>query len=330
MDAPVVIEINSTSLQVETIATALESGPGVVIIRGAYPNHKLLDSVTHTFYDLIEKADHQADHFTAGSNQRLWNAVGKLANVRPDLFAEYYGNPWLHLCCRAWLGPLYQITAQVNVVVPGGVGQTGHRDYHLGFFPESLAQEMPVAFHEFSQRLTLQGAIVHCDVPLQMGPTRFVLGSQIESDGYKTFRTNRQQRRFEKEACAVPLEKGDLVVFNPRIFHAAGTNETSDPRLVNLVQVSSAMAKPMESLDFESMISALYPFLQALDDQTLDAVCRVITDAYPFPTNLDTDPPSDNWLGELESTWLFNTVRSGVQSNLAIENYAERRQRRKA
>jgi len=33
---------------------------------------------------------------------------------------------------RAWLGPNYQISSQVNVVKPGGEAQSAHRDYHLG------------------------------------------------------------------------------------------------------------------------------------------------------------------------------------------------------
>ena len=35
--------------------------------------------------------------------------------------------------CEAWLGPNYQMTAQVNLVHPGGDFQQAHRDYHLGF-----------------------------------------------------------------------------------------------------------------------------------------------------------------------------------------------------
>ena len=33
------------------------------------------------------------------------------------------------LACEAWLGPGYQITAQTNVVKPGGKPQQPHRDY---------------------------------------------------------------------------------------------------------------------------------------------------------------------------------------------------------
>jgi hypothetical protein len=52
---------------------------------------------------------------------------------RPEVFALYFGNPAIAAVCEAWLGPGYQMTAQVNLVRPGGAAQTAHRDYHLGF-----------------------------------------------------------------------------------------------------------------------------------------------------------------------------------------------------
>lgn len=33
------------------------------------------------------------------------------------------------LACEAWLGPGYQITAQTNIVKPGGKAQQPHRDF---------------------------------------------------------------------------------------------------------------------------------------------------------------------------------------------------------
>ena len=45
----------------------------------------------------------------------------------------------LALVSTAWLGPAYQVTSQVNVVRPGGVAQDPHRDYHLGFLSNAVA-----------------------------------------------------------------------------------------------------------------------------------------------------------------------------------------------
>ncbi|CZT30135.1 phytanoyl-CoA dioxygenase [Pseudomonas cerasi] len=94
------------------------------------------------------------------------------------------------------------------------------------------------------------------------------------------------------------LNKGDLLFFNPALFHAAGTNRTADlHRMANLLQISSAFGKPMETVDRERMMLALYPVLQQqleddlLDAQELAAVIACTADGYSFPTNLDTDPP---------------------------------------
>ena len=305
----------------------LSDGSGVFVIRNAYTNTALLDRVERTFYGRIGRQTNQsADHFAAGSNQRVWNAVNKLATDAPEDFIEYYGNPWLHLACEAWLGPLYQLTAQVNVVVPGGQAQTGHRDYHLGFFPSDLAKQLPPAMHAASPWLTLQGAIVHCDTPVEMGPTQFVLGSQNDPDGYLTYRDESEQARFEKDATQSPLCKGDLVFFNPAIFHAAGENRTQTPRLVNLLQVSSGLAKPMEDLDFHTMVEQIHPYLGLADPALASNAVKVITDCYPFPSNLDLDPPSEDWLGQTDANWLMQ--RLDENTTIVARQYKERLERR--
>ena len=61
----------------------------------------------------------------------------------------------------AGIGPGYQVTSQVNVVNPGGAAQTAHRDYHLGFQPDSVAGQFPAHVHRLSPVLTLQGAVAH-------------------------------------------------------------------------------------------------------------------------------------------------------------------------
>ena len=324
-----IFDVASEAPTLEMVRDELSVKSGVVIFRNAYSDLGLLRQVEQIFYQRLKQQDGSADHFSAGSNQRLWNSVNKLAEDAPELFGLYYGNPWLHLACEAWLGPLYQITGQVNVVVPGGAAQTGHRDYHLGFFPRELVEKMPPAIQQASQWLTLQGAIVHCDVPLEMGPTKFIPGSQVEEDGYLNYRSMEQQLRFEKQAQQTPLKMGDLVFFNPAIFHAAGSNRTKTPRLVNLLQVSSGLAKPMESLDFSGLVEQIYPHLSALDEKTANYVARVITDCYPFPSNLDLDPPTADWLGQLDCHWLLEQLRHHVNNDVVLKTYKERLGRRR-
>ena len=50
----------------------------------------------------------------------------------------------------------------------------------------------------------------------------------------------------------LPLAKGDAVFFNPALFHGAGTNHSADiRRMANLLQVSSAFGRAMETVDRE-------------------------------------------------------------------------------
>ena len=48
------------------------------------------------------------------------------------------------------------------------------------------------------------------------------------------------QNYFSRHSIQMPLEKGDLLFFNPAVFHAAGQNTSTDIyRMANLLQISS-------------------------------------------------------------------------------------------
>ena len=107
----------------------------------------MLDRTTAAFNRMI--ADQRSrgaaagDHFAKpGANDRVWNAR-RLAVTDPEAFVAYYANDVVALVATAWLGPGYQVTSQVNVVNPGGEGQTVHRDYHLGFQSDEVCADYP-------------------------------------------------------------------------------------------------------------------------------------------------------------------------------------------
>lgn len=277
-------------------------GSGIMEVRHAYPDTAVIDRHSEVFRQIIadESASVvRADHFAkAGANQRIWNSLQKAAEHSPDSFIEYYANPLLGLISQAWLGPYFQATAQVNVVTPGGQAQQPHRDYHLGFQSDEVASRFPLPIHRLSQNLTLQGAVAHTDMPLDTGPTLLLPFSQQYELGYLAWRDQRFIDYFASHAIQLPLNKGDLLFFNPALFHAAGTNRTTDQfRMANLLQISSAFGKPMETVNREKMVLALYPSLLKrveqgeLDEEGMQAVIAMSADGYSFPTNLDTDPP---------------------------------------
>lgn len=284
-------------------AEALMDGPGIIVLRRAFAAHAPLDAATAIFQEIIAEQHASntggGDHFAKpGANDRIWNALEKLCLRAPEVFAAYYGNEILALVAESWLGPAYQFTSQINVVNPGGAAQSAHRDYHLGFMtPEQMAR-YPAHVHRLSPVLTLQGAVAHCDMPVESGPTLYLPYSQKYEAGYLAITTPAFRDHFEAHHVQLPLAKGDAAFFNPALFHAAGHNRSADiRRMANLLQVSSAFGRAMESMDRTRMSATLYPALLSLratgqmsEAQALDAIAAC-AEGYPFPTNLDRDPP---------------------------------------
>ncbi len=282
-------------------ADVWESGPGILVLQGALAA-PAVDGVTACFQEIIERersAGSRGDHFAkAGANDRVWNALEKLCLLDPAAFARYYANDMLALASEAWLGPAYQMTSQVNNVRPGGVAQTPHRDFHLGFCSPDQAQRYPSHVHRLSPLLTLQGAVAHVDMPLESGPTLYLPHSQKYPHGYLLAEREDFHRHFDEHRVQLPLAKGDAVFFNPALLHAAGDNRSHDiQRMANLLQVSSAFGRAMESVDRDRMMRALYPPLLAMGREGVldaDEQARVVAasaEGYAFPTNLDRDPP---------------------------------------
>ena len=144
------------------LAHAFLEGPGIIAFQRAFADTTVIDEATTVFQAMIaeQRASGMAagDHYAKpGHNDRVWNALEKLAVLDPDVFIEYYSNDIIALASAAWLGPGYTLTSQVNVVNPGGLAQSPHRDYHLGFMTVERAEEYPAHIHLLSAALTLAG-----------------------------------------------------------------------------------------------------------------------------------------------------------------------------
>lgn len=247
----------------------------------------------------------------------MWNALEKLAVRAPSVFAAYYANDIIALVSTAWLGPAYQITSQVNVVNPGGDPQTGHRDYHLGFMSGDQAARFPAHVHRLSPVLTLQGAVAHCDMPVESGPTMYLPHSQKYEPGYLAAAIPEFRAYFEANQVQLPLEKGDAAFFNPALFHGAGHNRSADiRRMANLLQVSSAFGRAMESVDRQRMCDALFPTLLQLKasgmvEPRLRNVIAACAEGYAFPTNLDRDQPVGGIAPQTQAELVWQAVAEG-------------------
>ena len=285
----------------DELSRALAEGPGIVLLESAVPP-AAVDRASAVFWDLIAAQHAQGgpagDHFAKpGANDRVWNALEKLSTSDPDAFIDYHRSDAIALACEAWLGPRYQITEQVNVVNPGGEAQHPHRDYHMGFLTDDEAEQFPLHAHLLSPLLTLQGAIAHCDMGTETGPTMYLPHSHKYELGYLAWRRPEFIEYFSQHRVQLPLRTGDAVFFSPAMFHAAGHNRTAGVRrMANLLQISSAFGRATEAVDRARMVNAVYPSLRSrlasgLDRAAAANVVAACPEGYAFPTNLDRDQP---------------------------------------
>jgi ectoine hydroxylase-related dioxygenase (phytanoyl-CoA dioxygenase family) len=300
-------------------AGALDQGPGVVVLQGAEQDHAMLDAASDMFPKMITQQQQAGtgggDHFAKpGANDRVWNALEKHCLADPANFARYYGNPFLRLISEAWLGPYYQMTAQLNVVNPGGAAQSAHRDYHLGFQSAADIARYPLHVQMMSPYLTLQGAIAHVDAPMETGPTLLLPHSQKWAEGYLAMGRADVRAHFAAHYVQLPLRKGDMLFFSPALLHGAGENRSAEVRrMVNLFQVSSAYGRAMESVDRLAMAKALYPVLLAggVSPDQADGAIAACAEGYAFPTNLDRDPPVGGIAPKSQAALMHEALAAG-------------------
>jgi len=303
------------------LADVLAAGPGIVVVKRAV-EADVVDATTESFLSMIEAERDSdrgsGDHFAAeGSNDRVWNAMEKLAIGWPEVFADYYSAPAIDVVSRAWLGPGYQITSQVNVVKPGGKAQDPHRDYHLGFMSDAEAEHFPAHVHRLSPALTLQGAVAHDPMPLETGPTTYLPHSQKFAPGYVAWRREDIRAFYGEHHVQLPLEKGDAVFFNPALLHGAGTNQTQDRRrMANLLQVSSPFGRAMEAMNRRAMCRAVTPVLMRWksEGRSSDEINRVIAsvaEGYGFPSDLDLDQRTEGLSPPSQAAILREAIGTG-------------------
>jgi ectoine hydroxylase-related dioxygenase (phytanoyl-CoA dioxygenase family) len=172
-------------------------------------------------------------------------------------------------------------------------------------------------------------------MPLESGPTLYLPYSQTYLPGYLATALPEFKRYFDEHRVQLPLRKGDAAFFNPALFHGAGHNRSTDIlRMANLLQVSSAYGRAMESVDRTRMSVALYPILQRLRKAgQLDAaatanVIAASAEGYSFPTNLDSDPPIGGLAPETQQALFHRALDEDwtpAAFNAALEAQAKKR-----
>jgi ectoine hydroxylase-related dioxygenase (phytanoyl-CoA dioxygenase family) len=185
-----------------------------------------------------------------------------------------------------------------------------------------------------SAALTLQGAVAHSDMPIESGPTMYLPHSHKYEAGYLAYHRPEFQAHFEANYVQLPLSKGDAAFFNPAVFHGAGHNRSADiRRMANLLQISSAFGRAMESIDRTRVSLAVFPALSQLkaggaSERSIRNVVAAAAEGYAFPTNLDRDQPVDGLAPPTAADVLEQAVSEGwsVETlNRTLTAHADRR-----
>jgi ectoine hydroxylase-related dioxygenase (phytanoyl-CoA dioxygenase family) len=138
--------------------------------------------------------------------------------------------------------------------------------------------------------------------------------SQKYGPGYIAFHQPEFTAYFDDHFIQLPLRKGDAAFFNPALFHGAGTNHSADVRrMANLLQVSSAFGRAMETVDRTAMCRALHPTLLELkargaDERSLRNAVAASAEGYAFPTNLDRDQPIGGLAPETQAELIWRAL----------------------
>ncbi len=188
--------------------------------------------------------------------------------------------------------------------------------------------------HVLSPVLTLQGAVAHTDMPVESGPTMYLPYSHQYVPGYLAWRQPEFRDHFTQNYVQLPLAKGDAVFFNPALVHGAGTNVSADiQRVANLLQVSSAFGRAMESVDRDRVTRAVYPVLldrsrAGAPDSALHDALAATAEGYPFPTNLDLDQPVGGLTPRSQAEIVEDALMAGATSEevaVLLDGYAAAR-----
>lgn len=164
-------------------------------------------------------------------------------------------------------------------------------------------------------------------MPIESGPTKLLPFSQSYRAGYVAWRRPDFRALFEQEYVQLSLNKGDALFFNPALFHAAGANTSDDiHRMANLLQISSAFGRAMETIDRRKMCKLLYPVAKVayqnatLTPAELSAAIAASGEGYSFPTNLDRDPP----VGGLAPQTQQNLFAEALAQDMSAEAFGNR------
>ena len=174
-------------------------------------------------------------------------------------------------------------------------------------------------------------------MPVESGPTKLLPYSQSYLPGYIAVLLPQFRAFFEKAHVQLPLEKGDMLFFNPATFHAAGENRTAGiHRFANLMQIGSAYGRSIEIVDRSRITLAVYEELQLLQEsgtlsaREVDTAVAATAEGYPFPANLDIDSPLSGMAPPSQQDVLRQALAEGWELSRLKQAIAEQNGRKRS
>ena len=202
------------------------------------------------------------DHFAKpGANDRVWGALDKFARARPGRVRRLLRqrHPRADLRRPGW-APATRSPRRSTWSTRAARRRSRTATTTSASCRRSRPSATPRTSTALSPALTLQGAVAHVDMPVETGPTLYLPHSQKYAAGYLAFHQPEFTAYFDANHVQLPLAKGDAAFFNPALFHGAGTNRSADVRrMANLLQVSSAFGRAMETVDRTAMSRRAVP-----------------------------------------------------------------------
>ncbi len=149
------------------------------------------------------------------------------------------------------------------------------------------------------RRLTLQGAIAHCDMPIESGPTQLLPYSQLYLPGYLAALLEDFRDYFEAAFRATAAGKGRHDLFQSRVVSRGGDQPDDRTSRASPICFRSApaMAARSRSSTARASANACSPCSRkwrrrgGSTAREVEDVIAATGEGYPFPTDLDVDSP---------------------------------------
>ena len=210
----------------------------------------------------LEQEDKTANMHTENKGQLVRWLVNK-----GELFEKLVAHPKVVPYFEYMLGPDYILsTLTSNIISPEAKDGPYHIDNALGQMPEPLP-----SFPMFVNSLWLLN-----DFTPDNGGTRFVPAS------HRRLKKPSPNLIYDPEEVRLTAKKGSVFLFNGAIWHAAGGNKTTEPRIALICFCC------------RSFIKQMFDFVHYLKPEVVDRATPEMYRIYGFDSQpMPTDTPKD-------------------------------------